>query len=269
MKTFALATGSSGNCIYVEFENFRALIDCGFSFSRTKEILEEKGIDIYSITHIFITHEHTDHIQGLAMFVKNLMCEIYMSQGTLNGLDFEVKNLNIVKNYDVLNFNNIRVLVVDKPHDANEAISFIFEATGKKLGIFTDLGHVTDQMLALMSTLDLIYLECNYSVEYIRNNCSDMSHHYLNRLMSNIGHLGLHQTIEAIENFAKSDQIIILSHISENTLSYEEAISSVYNKIIELGLDLELEVSFQGEATDIFDLSFNKLYEERLLVNLN
>ncbi len=126
MKTFALATGSSGNCIYVESGEFRALVDCGLSFSKSKEILEEKGVDINLINHIFITHEHSDHVAGLKQFVKNLdKCKFYLSQGTLDNLEIEYNKFNIVKNHDLIQIDNVRILVVNKPHDAKEAISFV------------------------------------------------------------------------------------------------------------------------------------------------
>ncbi len=264
MKTFALATGSSGNCIYVESGEFRALVDCGLSFSKSKEILEEKGVDINLINHIFITHEHSDHVAGLKQFVKNLdKCKFYLSQGTLDNLEIEYNKFNIVKNHDLIQIDNVRILVVNKPHDAKEAISFVFEGENKKLGIFTDLGHVPNELIHLMQNLDLIYLECNYSQEYIKENCSHMSHHYLNRLMSNVGHLGLHQCVDAIESFVKTGQIIVLSHISENTISYEEASSKVFEKIIDLEVDVELEISFQGESTQIFNLDNLKKIEQQ------
>ena len=255
MKTFALATGSSGNCIYVETNTQKIIVDCGLSFVKSKEILEEKGIDITELTGIFITHEHSDHIAGLRQFMKQLDCPVYISQGTLDMLeDIDENKCRIVKNHDLIGLGDLRVLVVNKPHDAKEAISFICESENRKLGIFTDLGHVPDELIHSMKNLNLIYLECNYSQEHIKEYCSHMSPKYLNRLMSNVGHLGLHQTLDAIEQFAKSGQIIVLSHISENTITYEEASTHVFNKILELGIDVELEVSFQGESTDIFDL---------------
>jgi phosphoribosyl 1,2-cyclic phosphodiesterase len=263
MKTFALATGSSGNCIYVESKTQKVIVDCGLSFAKSKEILDEKGINISDLTGIFITHEHSDHIAGLKQFMKQLNCPVYISEGTLSMLeDIDKSKCVIVKNHDFIGFDDLRVLVVNKPHDAKEAISFIFESEQRKLGIFTDLGHVPDELIHSMKTLNLIYLECNYSQEFVREYCSHMSPKYLNRLMSNVGHLGLHQTIDAIEEFVQSGQVIILSHISENTITYEEASTQVFGKLLELGVDVELEVSFQGEATEMFDLNDIKVIDE-------
>ena len=88
MKSFALATGSSGNCIYVETGNQKFIVDCGLSFSKSKELLEEKGINIEELTGIFITHEHSDHVAGLKQFSKQLNCPIYISKGTFSVLQW-------------------------------------------------------------------------------------------------------------------------------------------------------------------------------------
>lgn len=280
MKSFALATGSSGNCIYVETGNQKFIVDCGLSFSKSKELLEEKGINIEELTGIFITHEHSDHVAGLKQFSKQLNCPIYISKGTFSILeDIDSTQCILVKHHDILDLGDARIFVVNKPHDAKEAISFIIESNKRKLGVFTDLGHVPDELIHVMKNLDLIYLECNYSQEFIKEYCTHMSPRYLNRLMSNVGHLGLHQTIDAIERFAHSGQIIILSHISENTITYEEATTSVFNILLELNIDVQLEVSFQGEASDMFDLDklenkqsfieqFESIEEEREEVNI-
>ncbi len=272
MKTFALATGSSGNCIYVETANQKFIVDCGLSFSKSKEILEQKGINISELTGIFITHEHSDHVAGLKQFAKQLNCPIYVSKGTLSMLeDIDSTNFIIVKHHDILDLGDSRVFVVNKPHDAKEAISFIVESKSRKVGFFTDLGHVPDELIHVMKNLDMIYLECNYSSEFIKEYCTHMSPRYLNRLMSNVGHLGLHQTIDAIERFARDGQIIMLSHISENTITYEEATTSIFRTLLNMSVDIQLEVSFQGEATEMFDLtlldkksSFIEKYEDSL-----
>jgi len=258
MRTFALASGSSGNSFYIENDSeIKVLVDCGLSFQKIKEVLRGKGVNIEDLNAVFITHEHSDHCLGLKMMLKNLNCRFYMSSGTFEGLkysgkDYEMalKKIELIKNHNVINVGEIRVFCVDKPHDSLEAISYVLESSGKKLGVFTDMGHVTDEIIHILKGLDIVYFEANYCKEYIGENCKELSWNYLSRLQSDIGHLGIHQCIEAMEKFVNDGQRIILSHISQNTNFYENVYVKVSCALKDLGKSPKIFVSYQGEASE-------------------
>jgi len=256
MRSFALSSGSSANCFYIESNlGVKVLVDLGLSYSKTEEILSERGIDIQEINAICITHEHSDHIIGLKTFASRLNCPIYISKGTFeeaSGMSLNEKSdkFKIIKNHSNFNVEDLKVFVVGKPHDAKEAVSFVFDDTDKKLGVFTDLGHVTNEIKHVLKTLDVVYFEANYCEEYVGKIKDSFNSIYLNRLMSNVGHLGLHQTCEALIETANNTQKIILSHISENTNSYENTYRKVSEALREVSLFPQLVVSFQGEPTD-------------------
>lgn len=254
MKSFALATGSSGNCIYVESKlGVKILVDFGISFTKTKEILNDRDIDIKDIDAVFITHEHADHILGLETLIKKTKIPIYMSKGTFDKLRFiDSKKIIIVKNHQNLEIKDLKIFSISKPHDALEALSFIFD-DGIKLGVFTDLGHVNDEIKHVIKTLDIVYMEANYCEKHISKVRDNFNSNYLNRLMSNVGHLGLHQTCDALCDVAQNKQKIILSHISENTNTYTNAYLQVKNALNVIGVFPEIFVSFQGESTDWFE----------------
>lgn len=249
MKSFALSSGSSANCFYIQSkENEKFLVDLGLSFAKTKNILEEKGIDIFDLNAIFITHEHSDHIVGIKAFLKNLNCDFYMTKGTFDALKIEDKKIKIIKEHDLINFNNIKLFVISKPHDANEPVSFVFDEQGYKLGIFTDLGHVTKEIIHILKSLDIIYLEANYCHEIISS--KDLNFNYVNRLVSDSGHLGVRQSCDILKEIIRDDQKIILSHISENTNSYENAYLKIKSFLEDLGKFPQIFVSFQAEPTE-------------------
>lgn len=249
MRTFSVASGSSGNCIFIESEQgAKVLVDFGLSYSRTKEILEQKGIEIESITAVFITHEHADHVAGLESFLKNCSAKCYITKGTAEALNFNSENFIFIKDHELVNIKDLKVLSVSKPHDANEPVHFILD-DGKKLGVFTDFGHVDDRTLHLLKNLDLIYFETNYCEDHIVKNKEKYNPHYLQRLTSNVGHLGLKQSIDAILEFASDSQKIILSHISENSNTYENTYTKVVNSVKKNGLNPQIYVSFQGEPS--------------------
>ncbi len=250
MKSFALASGSSGNCFCIKTKNKTFLVDLGISFSRIKETLETRNISINDIDAVFITHEHSDHCIGLSTFLKNSNCPIYMSKGTKSALNLTEEQIIETKNHQIIIIDGIRIFCIEKPHDANEALSFIFEKNGKKIGIFTDMGHVTDQIKHIIKSLDILYIEANYCENCIKKKKHSLNQNYLNRLMSNLGHLGLHQTIEALLQTCNHNQKIILSHISQNTNYYENAYLQIKTALFNANLQPEILVSFQNEPTE-------------------
>jgi phosphoribosyl 1,2-cyclic phosphodiesterase len=250
MRTFALASGSSGNCYYIESNlGVKILVDLGLSFKRTKEILYERGINIKDIDYVFITHEHSDHCQGLVNFTKNVDSKIYISKGTFSNLNCEWENYEIVKNHSLIQLDDIKVFVVSKPHDSKEAVSFVFEGDGKKIGIFTDLGYATDEIKYILKTLDIIYFEANYSKEIIAKQKNSFANNYIARSISDEGHLDLDECCNILESVVNDNQKIILSHISENTNSYELTYNTVKSRLSKLNKFPQILISFQKEPT--------------------
>ena len=259
MKTFTLSTGSSGNSFYVESsKGIKILVDCGLSFTKTKEILEQKNISLKDLDAILITHEHSDHIFGLEQFIKNTNIPIYISKGTYNALKFQVEKektnlINFVKHHDNFKIGDTTVLILNRAHDSKEAISFIFNDNHKKLGVFTDLGHIDNESKHILKTLDIIYFETNYCDEIINEKKDSFHHTYINRLTSNIGHLSLSQAITALKEFVNNNQTIILSHISENTNTYTNSYSKVKTALNTNGLYPNLQVGFQNESSEWYE----------------
>jgi len=253
MRTFALASGSSGNCFLIEDDNSgKYLVDIGLSYKRINEILLEKEISPQEILGVFITHEHSDHVLGLEVFMKNTNCPIYLTKGTYEALGLKQSNrFFFIKENQVLELDKLKIFVVGKPHDAKEPVSFVFECNNKKIGIFTDLGNVTKQIIDILKNLDIIYLESNFCEEILKN--SSFNINYTTRLMSDLGHLSLQDAMFVLENFAKQGQKIILSHISENTNSYENSYSQIKDFCNNKNILCDLFVSFQGSASQWFE----------------
>lgn len=252
MRTFCLGTGSSGNSFYVESENkTKVLVDCGLSYTKTKELLEEKGIDIKEIKAIFITHEHSDHILSLKSFLKNQkQTTIYISSGTKKALKFEDENFNIVKHHSNIKIEDMQIFVLNKSHDTSEALSYIFNDSREKIGVFTDLGHVDSETNHILKTLDTIYFEANYCDDIIKEKREMFYGDYITRLTSNKGHLSIEQSCEALLNFVSNEQKIVISHISQNTNTYENTYRKIKEKLNQNNLFPKLFVGFQGEPTE-------------------
>lgn len=259
MRSFALASGSSGNCFYLESSSgFSCLVDLGLSFKKMISILDSRDVDINKIDCVFITHEHIDHCCGLVQFLKNTKndVKIYLTKGTFNALKVDVDVFGFdrfvfVQSREVLKLDCGQVFIIDKMHDASEPVSFVFEFDGSKVGFFTDLGVVAVEVLEILKSLDVVYFEANYCSEFLKNKkMGFFNWNYVNRLTSDVGHLGVDDACDVLGCVSCNDQKIVLSHISQNTNTYENTYVKVKEALMKVGKFPELLVSFQGEATE-------------------
>jgi len=259
MRSFVLSSGSSANCFYVEDNNIKILIDCGLSFSKTKEFLNEKDIDIEDISSIFITHEHSDHIAGFEVIFKNLSCNFYLTKGTFDFFkkkfdflknDKKMNRFVFIENHNLIKLGDLSIFVIKKSHDANEPVSFVISNGIKKYGFFTDLGYVGDEIIRLMVDLDVLYIETNYCDKILDEKREVLYSNYVNRLRSDIGHLSVLQTCSVLKKVAKNNMIIVLCHISENTNNYTNSYLNVKKFLSKNDLNSKLLLSFQKRPTD-------------------
>ena len=86
MRLCSIASGSSGNCIYVGDDQTHLLVDTGISKKRIEEGLSKLEIKGDELEGILITHEHVDHIQGLGVFSRKYEIPIYATPGTIEGI---------------------------------------------------------------------------------------------------------------------------------------------------------------------------------------
>ncbi len=252
MKSFVLASGSKGNCYYAELSGFNMLIDFGLTYERTKNILKNKNIDINEIDAVFITHEHIDHCLGLDMFLKKNICDVYMTLGTYEALKDnlgETAKIVIIKpDIEFVVNESISILPLLKSHDAKEPVNFVISNGKDKIGVFTDMGFVSDETKKMLCDIDILFIEANYDYNMLME--SGLGFNYINRVLSNIGHLSVFDVAKIIPCFARDGQKIILSHVSENSNTYVNAYSLIRSEIDKINVQCKLLVSYQDEESD-------------------
>ncbi|MEK6917228.1 MAG: MBL fold metallo-hydrolase, partial [Nanoarchaeota archaeon] len=156
MKTSVFASGSSGNCTYIETDETTILIDAGISAKRIINELSEAGKDIAEVDGVFITHEHTDHINGLER-LNRLGVPIFMNRKT-----FDACNLNIDANFfenQEFKFRDMMLKPIPVNHDAADPVGFLVKNKIKSLGVFTDLGKYDDNLIEIANNVDALVLE--------------------------------------------------------------------------------------------------------------
>ena len=190
MRFASLGSGSEGNGLLVEVGATRVLIDCGFALRDTVARLERLGVAPESITAIIVTHEHSDHVCGVAPFAAKFGTAVWLTFGTLAivGERFaELPHVYGFDSHDVFSIGDIEVRPFPVPHDAREPVQFVCSDGQWRLGVLTDLGVSTAYVESSLSGCDALVLECNHDVDMLANGEYPFS--LKQRISSRFGHL--------------------------------------------------------------------------------
>lgn len=185
MKFCSLYSGSSGNSLFIETPNTKLLIDAGVSSKKIENALLDINIEPSSLDGILITHEHSDHVQGLGTFVKKFNVPVFVNQETLDAMPKQKdkipeNNIKTFKVTDKFNINDLEIKPFSIPHDAASPCGFNILNNEKKISIATDIGHMTNDILKKLEESLFILLEANYDPEVLR--CSSYPFHLKSRI---------------------------------------------------------------------------------------
>lgn len=173
LKFCSLYSGSSGNSLLVESNNTKLLIDCGTSAKKITTALEDLSIDITDIDAILVTHEHSDHVQGLGTISKKYDIPVFANFETWNAIPkqsekIDQKNKNFFINDNEFQIGNLQIFPFSTPHDAVNPCGFSIVQGDKKLSIATDLGHMNEAIFENLKGSSFILLESNYEPEVLK-----------------------------------------------------------------------------------------------------
>jgi phosphoribosyl 1,2-cyclic phosphodiesterase len=214
-----LASSSRGNVVYVAGGSTALLIDCGISYRRVRLALEGLGVDAASLRGVVVTHEHTDHISGLMVLLKRLRLPLYATEPTLRYLcahDLIPRDAKIIPLYENVCIGDIEVSSFNTPHDAAHSIGLrLSMPDGRRVGICTDLGHVTDAVSESLNGCDLVMLESNYDPGMLF--CGSYPYRLKQRIKGEHGHLSNADCAdELVRLAARGTTRFVLGHLSEN-----------------------------------------------------
>lgn len=223
LRFASLGSGSRGNATLVEWSAGRLLIDCGFSVREAIQRLERLGCCAEDLTAILVTHEHSDHIKGVAALARRYDLPVYMTPGTYNSRNLgELPDLRLIEAYAPFVLNDLQVTPVAVPHDAREPTQFVFEYAGLRLGVLTDLGSITAHVEAHFQDLDAMVLEANHDPVMLASGAYPPS--LKQRVGGLWGHLSNQQAAGFLQrlNCARLQHLVV-AHISQQNNSLELA----------------------------------------------
>lgn len=237
MRLCSIASGSSGNCIYVGSEATHLLVDVGISAKRAEEGINSLGISGRDLDGILITHEHSDHIAGINVLARKYDIPIYATKGTIQGiLEAEEKAGKAEKNrLDLSRFREVeedgKYIIKDMSfqpmkisHDAAQPVGYRISYGSKKVGICTDLGTYNDYTVECLKGMDALLLEANHDVNMLQ--VGPYPYYLKQRILGNKGHLSNENSGKLLCRVLHDGlQGIVLGHLSKDNnlpdLAYE------------------------------------------------
>ena len=238
MRFETIASGSSGNCTYIGSETTHLLVDVGVSRKRTVEALHDLSLDLRDINGIFITHEHSDHIQGLPMIAKSTDIPIYATAGTIGAIMRMQKCQGIdpgrfirVRSDETIRVGDLKVDPMRISHDAAEPVGYRVLYGRRKAAICTDLGTYTDYTVECLRDADVLLLESNHDVNMLQ--CGPYPYPLKQRILGQRGHLSNVSSGQLLCKILNSHmEGIFLGHLSKENNLPELAFETVRLEIL-------------------------------------
>ncbi len=252
VKICVLASSSSGNATFIGTGETRILVDAGLSRKELFKRLGAIGEDPGQIDAIVVTHEHSDHVCGLARVAKALGVPVYMTRLTAPCIDWEQHEpkLETFQAGSRFHIGDIEIESFTVPHDAADPVGFCFQAAGVKVGLVTDLGYIPDSIKFHLRGSDVVILESNHDVEMLK--VGPYPWFVKQRVMGRKGHL----SNDAVADFICMDLdattgTLVLGHLSEHN-NYPDLVHLVATQALRRrSLNSRLVIAAPGAASEV------------------
>lgn len=225
MRLCSIASGSSGNCIYVGSDTTHLLVDAGISGKRTELGLRELGLKMEDIDGIFITHEHSDHIAGLGVLARKYGIRLYATKGTIDAIRDTASIGSIPEELFQPIVADEKIVIKDLicnpmkiSHDAAEPVAYRIQHGKQKIGIVTDLGTYNDYTIESLRGMDALLLEANHDIHMLQ--VGPYPYYLKQRILGDRGHLSNERAGQLLCSLIHDKlQAVMLGHLSkENNL---------------------------------------------------
>lgn len=256
----SLNSGSNGNCYYLGNDEDAILIDAGISCRETEKRMKRLGLSLQKVRAIFVSHEHSDHIKGIAVLSKKYHLPVYITPDTMRhgGLRLEEGLVMEFRAHEPVEIGGISIVAFPKLHDAVEPYSFTVSCLGIRIGVFTDIGAPCEQLIDHFRQCHAAFLEANYDEEMLDKGRYPI---YLkNRIRGGKGHLSNSQALELFKTHRPS----FMSHLLLSHLSRDNNRPQLVQELFDRHADgIRIIVASRDEETEVYHISAESCASER------
>ncbi|MBO5335758.1 MAG: MBL fold metallo-hydrolase [Lachnospiraceae bacterium] len=266
MRLCSIASGSSGNCIYVGSQATHLLVDVGISGKRTEQGLNSLGVTGRDLDGILITHEHADHISGLGVMARKYEIPIYATRGTIAAIQksssvgkIEDSLFHEIHEDEKLVIKDLTVNPMKISHDAAQPVAYRIGYGNQRIGICTDLGVYNDYTVECLKGMDALLIEANHDVNMLQ--VGPYPYPLKQRILGEKGHLSNENSGKLLSRILHDKlQTIILGHLSKDNNLPELAYEAVRMEIT-MGdnpynaNDFELMVAKRSEVSPVVHIA--------------
>lgn len=215
MRFASLGSGSKGNASLIQAGGTTVMVDCGFSAAQATRRMEKLGVEPGQVDAILVTHEHGDHLNGVARFSRKYDVPVYMTHGTLMAAkDRGFFAFRTISPHSGFTLGQLGIQPFPVPHDARDPCQFVFNEGKTRLGLLTDVGSLTPHIIECLNGVHGLMLECNYDPQMLRDGPYPAS--LQQRINGRLGHLANGQAETLLKRLDTSQLRILRGmHISE------------------------------------------------------
>ena len=213
----SLNSGSNGNCYYIGNQEEAVLIDGGISCREIEKRMKRLGLSIKLVKGVVVSHEHGDHIHGVATLAKKHKLPIYITPETLRNGNIVIKEDRIFtfRANEPFRFGKLTVTAFPKFHDAFDPHSFMVSSDTVNIGIFTDIGIPCENVIHHFKQCHAAFLEANYDESMLEHGGYPRA--LKNRISSDTGHLSNKQAMQLFTTHRPGFMThLFLSHLSKH-----------------------------------------------------
>lgn len=255
MKVSALASGSSGNCFYIENNNSAVLVDVGISAKKLVERMNFLNLNAKKIKAIFITHEHGDHVKGTDVFSKKFNVPVFATRGTISNscLCSNENMINEISTNERVLIKGLEIEPFAKSHKAAEPVSYSVFSQSKVVSVITDAGYACKNINERIAMSDFLFLESNHDIKMLENGPYP---YFLKKwIASNSGHLSNIQAGLAVLENGNRIKNVVLSHLSKTNNLPDVALKTFKNIVKERSdFNAKVSVSLADAPTKLFSV---------------
>lgn len=251
LKASVLASGSKGNCTFISTNKTSILIDAGMTCLYIEKQLNSLNCLPSKIDGIIITHAHSDHIQGLKVFVKKNKTKVYLTEKMYEEISSKVELINYEIIEEEFTINDITFDILKLSHDSNDSNGYIIKTETEEIAYVTDTGYINRKYLKKLKNKKGYIFESNHDIELLMN--GKYPYYLKQRILGDEGHLSNKDSALYLSKLiGNNTQYVILIHLSDENNTRELAFETLNNKLIEEEINFDnIYISEQRNRTEL------------------